>query len=319
MSDETAEQFFHRFAHDINCLSDQDRAVRKQGLEKIKKELFTTSNKEHIHQLLSQSLMSPLLKCIEDPIEKHRDIAIQIFETILRDLHIENKMLLKMLILSVVARMDKLPFLESSEEIRLKLVKLLDAVLAKYPDEFSPVMSELSKMLSVLLRDQFPDIKQNLSKFISTISQKLKKEIGAHSKTILDSLCLNLKHQHNKVRKITITAVVDLLLTENAGLCIDDCIPSLTLISNDKNADVRKTFVNEIAKLIKGLNIVYLKSSEAQLVCLLMSGINDDKEEIRKLSFELIEDVGKNRMLLGKETGENIDELYSKFAEGMKS
>jgi hypothetical protein len=60
-------------------------------------------------------------------------------------------------------------------------------------------------MLSKFLLDQRPENKIDLSKFIISLADVLKKNIGAHSKNIILSLCKNLKHAHNNVRKITIT------------------------------------------------------------------------------------------------------------------
>ena len=114
-------------------------------------------------------------------------------------------------------------------------------------------------MIAVLLKDPCPDIKSNLAKFIQNLCKVLNKEIGVHSKGILNSLCLNLKHQHNKIRKITTCALCDLLLCDNAGSLIDECFPSLLNISNDKNSDVRNNFYINIANLLNKLNIIYLR------------------------------------------------------------
>jgi hypothetical protein len=127
--EETLEQYFHRFSHDINCLNDQvsqyninifnikDRNIRKQGLIKINKELLLTPHKEYVQQLLSQSLMNCLLKTLEDPIEKHREITISLFEKLLDEINFEDKVLLSMLILCIISRLNKIPFAETCKLI----------------------------------------------------------------------------------------------------------------------------------------------------------------------------------------------------------
>ena len=60
-------------------------------------------------------------------------------------------------------------------------------------------------MLGVILRDQFPEIKVQASQLISELSKAMKEEIGKYAKQIIESLCLNMKHQHNKIRKISIS------------------------------------------------------------------------------------------------------------------
>ena len=157
-----------------------------------------------------------------------------------------------------------------------------------------PQISDLSKMLGIILKDQFPEIKVQVSQLISEISKVMKDEIGNYAKQIVESLCLNMKHQHNKIRKISITSLVDLLLCNEAGNLIDECIPSFTIVSSDKNKETRKIFLNNIAELLKNLNSIYLKKYEGKLFVLLLSGISDDDEDNQKLAKNLIEQVGDN-------------------------
>ena len=157
-----------------------------------------------------------------------------------------------------------------------------------------PQISDLSKMLGIILKDQFPEIKVQVSQLISEISKVMKDEIGNYAKQIVESLCLNMKHQHNKIRKISITSLVDLLLCNEAGNLRDECIPSFTIVSSDKNKETRKIFLNKIAELLKNLNSIYLKKYEGKLFVLLLSGISDDDEDNQKLAKNLIEQVGDN-------------------------
>ena len=184
--------------------------------------------------------------------------------------------------------------LKIAEELRLKLVNLFKKILKKYPNELKPHISDLSKMLGVILKDQFPDIKVSVSQFISELSKEMKDDIGNYTKQIIESLCLNMKHQHNKIRKISTTSLVDLLLCNEAGNLIDECIPSFTIISNDKNKDTRKIFLNKIAELLEKLNSIYIKKYEGKLFVLLLSWISDDDEDNQKLARKLIEEVGEN-------------------------
>ena len=84
---------------------------------KISKELLLTKHKEYIQQLLSQSLMNCLLKTLEDPIEKHREMTINLLEKILNEINLEDKILLSMLISSIISRLNKIPFAETCKII----------------------------------------------------------------------------------------------------------------------------------------------------------------------------------------------------------
>jgi hypothetical protein len=57
--------------------------------------------------------MNSLLKTLEDPIEKHREITIVIFEKLLNNIKFEDKVTLSMLITSLTNRLSKVPFPET--------------------------------------------------------------------------------------------------------------------------------------------------------------------------------------------------------------
>ncbi len=77
-------------------------------------------------------------------------------------------------------------------------------LLNKSEKDFLPIMSDLCSMIAKALTDPASEMKNILSEFLINLSHKLGKSIGVHSKNIISSLCSNLKHSHNKVRKVTI-------------------------------------------------------------------------------------------------------------------
>jgi hypothetical protein len=85
---------------------------------------------------------------------------------------------------------------------------LLHKVLDKFPNDLLPVIPDLCAMIAKLLTDACPEVKIKLSEFISGLSSKLNKVIGPHSKAIIISLCGNLKHAHNKIRKISLIVIL---------------------------------------------------------------------------------------------------------------
>jgi hypothetical protein len=160
-------------------------------------------------------------------------------------------------------------------------------------------------MIGKMLNDKAPDMKIKLSEFIIQLCEQLGKSIGPHSKSIIQSLCVNLKHSHNKIRKISITALGDILLCENAGKFFEDCYNPLKLIANDKNHEVRKAFYSVIFKLITNFNIIYLRQFEHYLVIFLMNGLSDEKEDIVTNCYQYLEEAGLFRERLSKELEED--------------
>ena len=57
--------------------------------------------------------MNSLLKTLEDPIEKHREMTINLLDKLLDEINFEDKILLSMLIISITSRINKIPFAET--------------------------------------------------------------------------------------------------------------------------------------------------------------------------------------------------------------
>ena len=70
---------------------------------------------------------------------------------------------------------------------------------------FKSFIPDLCSVIAKLLTD--PEVKNKLCDFIKNLSEQIGKEIGPHSKQIVLSLCKNLSHNHNKVRKNTIIVI----------------------------------------------------------------------------------------------------------------
>jgi hypothetical protein len=161
-------------------------------------------------------------------------------------------------------------------------------------------------MIGKLLKDECPEVKIKLSKLIVLISKQpvICKLIGNHSKTIINSLCENLKHNRNLIRKETIIALGEILRTDNAGKFFEECTNSLKIFIHDKYPEVRKCFYQIIFNLITSFNIIFLRKYEHNLVIYLINGLSDSSEEIRQMCFTLLEEAGNYRKKLAIELNE---------------
>ena len=100
-----------------------------------------------------------------------------------------------------------------------------------------------------------------------------------------------MKHQHNSIRKISITSLVDLLLCNEIDNLIDECILLLYLMIKIKTWE--KFFWIKLV-LLKKLNNIYLKKYVGKLFVLLLSGISDNDNDNQQLAKSLIKEVGEN-------------------------
>ena len=69
-----------KLQRDVNCLSDSNRATRKRALERLHKESVGHSPPypPALLQGLMEFMIKPLLKMISDPVEKCRELAINL-------------------------------------------------------------------------------------------------------------------------------------------------------------------------------------------------------------------------------------------------
>ncbi len=81
---------------------------------------------------------------------------------------------------------------------------MLEKILIKSEKDFLPILSGTCSMIAKLLLDPAPEVKTRLCEFLIRLTGRIGKNIGPHSKAIVNSLCVNIKHSHNKVRKIVI-------------------------------------------------------------------------------------------------------------------
>ena len=88
--------------------------------------------------------------------------------------------------------------------MRLNLIALLDDIIEKSHKDFFPVIPELCASFAKILTDQCPEVKNKISETLIKITKVLGDKMGKNCKQICASLCLNLKHSHNKIRKITL-------------------------------------------------------------------------------------------------------------------
>jgi len=135
-------------------------------------------------------------------------------------------------------------------------------------------------------------MKESCAVFISELAPKLKKEIGDHAKSIMDSLCQNTKHQRFKIRKLSIRAIGDISKTDHAAPLLKDILVQLKPVLNDIIPDVRKELYLVVKDWLESFDVESLKLFESDLALLLLAGLGDENEEIAKLCVKALEEHG---------------------------
>jgi len=112
----------------LNCLQDQNRAVRRRALEAVRNEIFSgqvnNDDRGSPDHRVVEIVIGPLLRAFSDPVEKCRELAITTVSEVL-ELTQEPCGLLQCVIPTLVQRLAQPEIVEPSEELRLKLVELM--------------------------------------------------------------------------------------------------------------------------------------------------------------------------------------------------
>jgi len=77
-------------------------------------------------------------------------------------------------------------------------------------------------MLARAGQDLNPEMKQRVAEFSGKLCTSMGKKVGSYMKGVVDSLVLNLQHQHSKVRKTTLRGLKDILCCKGAEPYMDN-------------------------------------------------------------------------------------------------
>jgi dynein assembly factor 5 len=195
-----------KYQRDINRILDADRLIRKKGLQKLLEELPWNIPEQFasLDLLFSHDLLVHLFSIIADPVEKCREISIQI---LLKYIEICNDVspFASNLISVISQRIGDNPFPEPAEELRLQSAIVLENLLKKIytqnciQQQLFPY-SNLLQALPKALTDSFPAAKKQLADVTVIICQFPNFTNKVNSKNIVKALSSNCLHQHSKVR-----------------------------------------------------------------------------------------------------------------------
>ncbi|KAJ3207731.1 HEAT repeat-containing protein 2 [Dinochytrium kinnereticum] len=278
---------------DINVIVDSsaDRNAKRRSLEKILKETVGGGKtmSPDLAALLYGDLVKPLAKCLEDSVEKCRELSIRIisgFTNAVEDI----LPFLPYILPAYSSRLSELEIVEPSEEIRLELVSTLIAMVDKAGPAFAPGVDETVKILGRTLLDPYPEVKKESCKLAICIAKHTPRAVSLHSTAITKALLPSLQHRHSAVRVMALRALQDVALTDAAGLeeaTVMDTIRQLTL---DKTPAVREVLYEVAYNWLSGLTDRY--SLGYKILPILFSGITDEVTKLRARCEEYLEKLG---------------------------
>lgn len=141
---------------------DKERNIRLKALKEFKK-VTSEDNEKVLAKFWRNHLLKPLVMIYDDKIEKLRSLSIEITSELVSRLGLEDEA--QVIIPGIVARMNKTPYPEPSEEVRIEFLELLDQLLEKDSHQFLPQLSDVAVMISKILLDGNPEMKNKASAF----------------------------------------------------------------------------------------------------------------------------------------------------------
>ncbi|KAM3147877.1 hypothetical protein pb186bvf_000205 [Paramecium bursaria] len=286
---------------DINCMIDQDRNIRRQGISKINDYFKDHSNPQDKILIFDGYIIKNVLRALEDQVEKHRELTLQLITNYLNLSNQEyNFEIMKLILEAIIQRLNTLPFLETSEEIRLQLIQLLKLLLVKQHSCFRESLQKIAHMFSKAFQDNFPEMKKESAIFASELSKAY--PIGEYMGDSIKILTINMQHAHTKVRKSSVESLANIILSRVNGSFLDISLNTLKLLSFDKSTDVRKSTFKCISDLLMQFSINNLNIYENQLLLILLNGLSDENADIQHFTIEALDQVGVKRNKLDQET-----------------
>eukprot|EP00742_Colponemidia_sp_Colp-10_P006952 GILJ01007461.1.p1 GENE.GILJ01007461.1~~GILJ01007461.1.p1 ORF type:complete len:843 (-),score=129.06 GILJ01007461.1:37-2523(-) len=302
-----------KYQRNINSLTDPDRSTRLRGLQALQKEFFggNSVTPDMLHDLFKNAFGKPLLRLFADPVEKIRETSVNFVISLVNTLG-DPSSELSLIVPSISSRLNVLPFPEPAEEIRLLLVTLIEALVVRCGRAMGPFLEDIMPCIGKALTDNFPDVKRGCCSGIMHLSQLVPDRTGLNAKSVLAGLMVNFSHQHSKVRRVAVEALGALMLCDCASL-LEECIPPLKLLTNDRIPSVREGLYLVVATWLEKLAPTYLRSFDAKLFPLLLAGVTDETPELRTLSVELLDKLGHFRQQLAISLGEDLSMADTPF------
>ena len=211
-----------KFQRDINRMTDTDRNTRKRGLQKLHDDLPWKSNKQkkQLESLISSHMLLPLINGISDPVEKCRELCINLLSLSISIMQTRslNSEILMTIIRGLCDRINDIPYKETSEELRLSILELLKSLMNHQSFKFcfnenpNDVCDIILTTMVKSLTDAFPAVKRACAEIICTTSTFSPLSVRMSFKSLLKSLIGNATHQHSKTRSATLQVDIVLII-----------------------------------------------------------------------------------------------------------
>ncbi|XP_005100812.1 dynein assembly factor 5, axonemal [Aplysia californica] len=277
-------------ARHVNCLGEENRNTRKNALLGIQKD--TVKRRPPLDspdlQLVFSEIMKPLLKAFSDPVEKCRELSVEMVLSFMRNVP-TCESYLSYIFPVLVQRLGQQEISEPSEEIRLLLIELVMLMVKSSSANIGVYVDDCVRILQRTIVDPFPEVRKESCKCASLLAKSSPQYFYMQSESLVKPLLLTLSHQHSKVRTIVVETIGTVLQFGN-GKSVDDAYSHLAQRLFDQTPAVRKA----VTKVVGGwlLDLPDRYSYHHKLIPLLLTSLSDEQRDIKELADSLWHDIG---------------------------
>lgn len=282
---------------DVNCLSDEDRNLRKQAIKKLHTQIKRTypenCNRDMLDVLNSESLRGKVLHMLGDQTDTCRESAMDVVSILISSASEESTIQLQALE-ALKGRMGvgQPCALETSEEIRLKIANLTATVMISKASSDESVLSDIAAILSRCLDDSFHETKKCACQGVTALacgSQHGK--LAGVCELLVNSLVDLLRHPHSRVRNSGMQALTS--VGQNTPLPCEllatKVVPAFRMTAIDKSGDLRLgTFRACASWLERYMGQMGQSFAIPHLLPILLLGITDSSPEARAETLAML-------------------------------
>ncbi|OCT64179.1 hypothetical protein XELAEV_18045280mg [Xenopus laevis] len=279
---------FKALARHLNCLNDENKMIRRRALAAIQKEAADEKLASAVLQDVFLELLKPLLRCLSDPMEKCRELSIQIIVYCVS--HVPRpEEALPYLMPALTQRLGQQELVELSEELRLAMVELLTLLVEVCGKKLAPYLDEMILIFQRTMVDPFPEVKKESCKCASNYATCIPEHFHTQAESLIKPLMQTISHQHSKVR-VAVIQTTGTVIQYSSGKSVDDVLSHLAQRLFDDSVQVRQAVTVVVGDWLLKLQDRY--SFFHKLIPLLLSSTTDEIPEIRKLALDYWEKIG---------------------------
>ncbi|XP_033282674.2 dynein axonemal assembly factor 5 isoform X2 [Orcinus orca] len=238
-------------------------------------------------------LLPRLLRCLADPAEGCRALAVHLLDLGLRRAA-RPRDALPRLLPALAARLAgpepaRRPPPEVCEELRLALVQLLHLAVRLSGAALAPHLDDAVRVLRCTLLDPFAAVRRESCECAAGLARATPDHFHMQSESLIGPLMQSISHQHWKVRVAVIEAT-GTVIQFGSGKSVDDVLPHFAQRLFDDVPQVRQA----VARVVGGW-LLHLRDRYSflhKLIPLLLSSLDDEIPEIACEAAGLWEQVG---------------------------